>query len=344
MVPDSVTQDPRKDNSNEFTRLDSLHAWLLSLPEMKDGLELKALYDDASFRRYFRATSGDHSWVVMDAPPDKEPLSDFIRIGVSFFNMGLNVPEILASDEDQGFLLLSDMGDRQLLDIMTEDNIDNVHSAALAPLIVLQAGVLTEPNFLPGYDRELLMAEMNLFRDWYLARHLKAELSNKELESLDTIFSQLALNALEQPKVWVHRDYHSRNLMQTDINSPGILDFQDAVTGPVTYDAVSLLRDCYISWPRDYIEERALGFHELLMQSGLLGEDISEQTFMRWFDLMGVQRHLKAIGIFSRLKYRDGKEKYLRDIPRTWNYIVEAAETHPLLEPLLALTQKYQDG
>jgi len=342
MVPDSLLQDFRKDRSNADSRLDLLRHWLQSLPQLSDGYDLKPLYDDASFRRYFRVRSGRDSWVVMDAPPDREPLEDFIRIGSTFFDLGLNVPEIIASDTDQGFLLLSDLGDRQLLDLMNAENVDDMHSMALAPLVTLQAGVFAQPDFLPPYDHALLMSEMRLFQDWYLGRHLKADITRDEAAALAGIFEQLAGNALEQPQVWVHRDYHSRNLMQTAINSPGILDFQDAVTGPITYDAVSLLRDCYVSWPETYIEDRALGFYELLIHSGLLGEEVSEQTFMRWFDLMGAQRHLKAIGIFSRLNYRDNKEKYLADIPRTWNYIVEAAQKHPQLEPLITITEKYQ--
>ncbi|RTZ61374.1 MAG: aminoglycoside phosphotransferase [Gammaproteobacteria bacterium] len=342
MVPDSPLQDFRKDQDEADSRLGLLHQWLQSLPQLTNGYELEPLYDDASFRRYFRARAGDGSWVVMDAPPDREPIDDFIRIDSRFHGMGLNVPEIIAFDERQGFILLSDLGDRQLLDLMNDDNIDSIHSMALAPLVTLQAGVLTDPEFLPAYDRKLLLGEMHLFRDWYLARHLQAALDKNAQTLLSNTFDQLANNALEQPQVWVHRDYHSRNLMQTGTNPPGILDFQDAVTGPITYDAVSLLRDCYIAWPRAYIENRALGFYEQLMHSGLLKEDVSEQTFMRWFDLMGVQRHLKAIGIFSRLNYRDGKQKYLDDIPRTWNYVVEAAEKHPRLQTLVALTEKYQ--
>ena len=342
MVPDSPLQDFRKDHDEADTRLDLLHRWLQSLPQTDNGYQLDALYDDASFRRYFRIRAANNSWVVMDAPPDREPVSDFIRIGSRLRDMGLNVPEIIAVDEVQGFVLLGDLGDRQLLDLMNADNIDDIHSMALAPLVALQAGVFSDPDFLPPYDHTLLMSEMQLFHDWYLGRHLKASISDRESATLNEIFEQLASSALEQPQVWVHRDYHSRNLMQTATNAPGILDFQDAVTGPITYDAVSLLRDCYIAWPRAYIEDRALGFYELLVHSGLLDEDVSEHMFMRWFDLMGVQRHLKAIGIFSRLNYRDSKAKYLADIPRTWNYVVEAAEKHPQLQPLLAITEKYQ--
>jgi hypothetical protein len=194
---------------------------------------------------------------------------------------------------------------------------------------------------LPAYDAALLMTEMGLFRDWLIARHLDVRLEPARQEALQRIFELLAHSALSQPAVCVHRDFHSRNLMLTSSNNPGILDYQDAVIGPVTYDLVSLLRDCYIAWPRRRVEEWVAGYHELALQTGILRPgQADEATFLRWFDLMGVQRHLKAAGIFARLKHRDGKSGYVADIPRTLAYVVDVCARYPELEPLGSLTEE----
>lgn len=262
----------------------------------------------------------------MDAPPENEDCRPFVDIARALFDAGLHVPRIIEEDLEQGFLLLDDLGDRQYLDELNGETVERLYGDAIGALVTLQV-CGPQDHELPPYDEALLMQEMELFREWFLVRHLALSLDEDTNRMLDQAFRVLADNALQQPRVCVHRDYHSRNLMVTDQHNPGILDFQDAVFGPVTYDLVSLLRDCYIAWPREQVEDWALGFHELAMQSGILNRDLhdDEKQFLRWFDLMGVQRHLKAIGIFARLNHRDGKPSYLRDIPRTMSYVEEVA-------------------
>lgn len=312
-------------------RLEELQQWLKN--ELGLGnFEITPASSDASFRRYFRVTFADgESRIVMDAPPDQEDSHPFVRIARRLYGIGLNVPEILAEDLKKGFLLLSDLGTTQYLGVLDENNVERLYGDALGALAVLQA-CGPDAEELPHYNRTLLMAEMELFREWFVGKHLVIELSESEQTLLNESFSRLAGLALEQPQVSVHRDYHSRNLMVCAHN-PGILDFQDAVFGPVTYDLVSLLRDCYIAWPRERVEAWALGYHKLALQHGILREP-DEAQFLCWFDWMGVQRHLKAIGIFSRLNHRDGKPGYLGDIPRTLRYVSEVTERYPELEPL----------
>jgi len=240
---------------------------------------------------------------------------------------------VLAKDLDRGLLLLTDLGSRQYLAELDERSVPGLYEDALDALARLQVGGDPASPLLPPYDSALLHREMELFRDWFLGRLLGLELNQDEHRVLDHAFALLTDNALEQPRVWVHRDYHSRNLMVTDPDNPGVLDFQDAVVGAVTYDLVSLLRDCYVSWPRERVESWALAHRARLRALGMSGLDDAEQ-FLRWFDLMGVQRHLKAIGIFARLNLRDGKPGYLRDIPRTLGYVLAVADRYPDLAAL----------
>ena len=288
---------------------------------------------DASFRRYFRVWYDDQTRIVMDAPPDKEDCRPFVAIGQAMRGLGLNVPEIVASNFEQGLLLLSDLGSRQYLAELDASNVSVLYDDALAALARLQSAGDPSSSLLPPYDMALLHREMELFRDWFLERLLGLELREDEHHVLDHAFALLANNALEQPRVWVHRDYHSRNLMVTDSFNPGILDFQDAVIGAVTYDLVSLLRDCYIAWPREQVECWVLDYWRRLRALGMPGLDDAEQ-FLYWFDLMGVQRHLKATGIFARLNLRDGKAGYLPDIPQTLGYVLEVAGRYPELRDL----------
>jgi aminoglycoside/choline kinase family phosphotransferase len=270
----------------------------------------------------------------MDAPPDKEDSQPFVTVAKLLFDAGLNVPEIIDQDLDKGYLLLGDLGSTLYLDVLSDDTVERLYGDALGALAAIQA-CDPGPGVLPDYDRELLMNEMALFRDWLVGTHLGITLDAAKSAMLDAAFDLLADSALAQPQVLVHRDYHSRNLMVTDRNNPGILDFQDAVIGPVTYDLVSLLRDCYIQWPRARVEDWALGYQELALQSGILREEHEDpRQFLRWFDLMGVQRHLKAAGIFARLNHRDGKPGYLDDIPRTLGYVVEVSGRYPELAGL----------
>ena len=316
-------------------RTQQLKEWLISLPEMAE-FSLEPASGDASFRRYFRVGIDGKSYIAMDAPPEKENTRPFVRIARAFEEIGLNVPHIHAWEPQQGYLLLGDLGTTLYLDRLDAVNVQRLYGDALGALATIQAcGPRTD---LPNYDRTLLMQEMELFRDWLLGRQLGLELSADDHAMLDGTFAFLADNALTQPQVCVHRDYHSRNLMITDRQNPGILDFQDAVLGPVTYDLVSLLRDCYIAWPRSQVEDWAMGYFELAVQMGILREE-HEGQFLRWFDLMGVQRHLKASGIFARLNQRDGKPGYLQDIPRTLGYILELQQDYIQLAPLGEMIQ-----
>jgi aminoglycoside/choline kinase family phosphotransferase len=307
-------------------------AWLARhCPAPVEGFEPAS--EDASFRRYFRVRTPEGSLILMDAPPAREDMRPFVEVARHFHAIGLNVPELVAVDLEQGFLLLSDLGDRLYLDALSEATVERLYGDALGALLIIQG--LGDTGALPAYDRDLLLAEMGLFRDWLVGRHLGMTLDDAGRAMLSAAFDLLADSALEQPQVCVHRDYHSRNLMVTARNNPGILDFQDAVTGPVTYDLVSLLRDCYIAWPRARVEDWALGYKELAEQGGVLVRDAhDEETFLRWFDWMGVQRHLKAAGIFARLLHRDGKPGYIGDIPRTLGYVVEVCDRYPELAAL----------
>jgi aminoglycoside/choline kinase family phosphotransferase len=308
-------------------RLEKLKHWLASELDFSE-YTLSPASADASFRRYFRVTRDGESFIVMDAPPDREDSRPFVRVSKMFFDIGLNVPEVIDENLEQGFLLLSDLGSSPYLDALNDESVERLYGDALGALATIQACV-PDDGALPAYDRTLLLNEMSLFREWLVGKHLGINLSDAQSGMLEAVFSLLADNALAQPQVCVHRDYHSRNLMVTGRNNPGILDFQDAVVGPVTYDLVSLLRDCYIAWPRAQVEDWALGYRDLALQSGVLREEHEDPVrFLRWFDLMGVQRHLKAAGIFARLNHRDGKPGYLGDIPRTLGYVLEVAKRY----------------
>lgn len=296
---------------------------------------------DASFRRYFRVWCNGQTHIVMDAPPDKEDCRPFVAIGSALHRLDLNVPEVLAADLDQGLLLLTDLGEQQYLTALNEHSVSGLYDDALAALARLQTGGDPGTALLPPYDSALLHREMELFREWFLGRQINLSLNESEQRTLDHSFAVLADNALEQPRVWVHRDYHSRNLMVTATGNPGVLDFQDAVVGAVTYDLVSLLSDCYIAWPRKRVEAWALDYRQRLQAAGMGGLEDADR-FLRWFDLMGVQRHLKATGIFARLNLRDGKPGYLRDIPRTLGYILAVAPRYPELAGLRDLLLDHQ--
>ena len=308
-------------------RLRKLTEWLNGLPGLA-GAQVEPATGDASFRRYFRVTSGGRSYIAMDAPPEREDSGRFVRIAGEFRTLGLHTPEILAEHLERGFLLLEDLGPGLYLQVLDEGNADRLYGDALAALLVIQA--CGPRHGLPVYDRDFLLREMEIFREWLLGAQLGLELSTAESVLVNEVFVLLADSALEQPRVCVHRDFHSRNLLVTESPSPGILDFQDAVLGPVTYDLVSLLRDCYIAWPEPRVQEWARGYFQLALQSGVVRAE-HEGRFGRWFDLMGAQRHLKASGIFARLNRRDGKPGYLQDIPRTLGYLVQVVRRYPEL-------------
>lgn len=305
-------------------RSQQLLSWLAqALPT--DTPSVQPVSGDASFRRYFRTQHQGKSYIIMDAPPDKEDCTSFIAIARHWREHGVQVPELLAIDQAQGFLLLSDFGDQVLLSALRnpdgtpifEAGDRHYHNAMNALLHIQQ--VPESASRLPPYDHALLLREMSLFKDWLSIKHLGLELSASETQVFDDCFEALAQAALSQPKVTVHRDYHSRNLMLLPDDSLGIIDFQDAVFGPITYDLVSLLRDCYIVWPEKQVNAWAEYYFQASRDQGLHNADLG--TFMRWFDLMGVQRHLKASGIFARLSLRDGKHGYLDSVPDTVNYL-----------------------
>lgn len=305
--------------THKDSRLQLLLDWLKNdLNLVIDSIEPAS--SDASFRRYFRVQIKSNSFIVMDAPPPQEDVRPFIKIAKLFAQTGIHVPEIHESHVQQGFLLLSDLGSQVYLHHLNSDNVTGLYQAALDSLVKLQQGINSDVTEFPVYDEALLLRELALFKEWFLCDLLELQLSADNHQTLDKTWQYLIQSALEQPQVCVHRDYHSRNLMYTDYNNPGILDFQDAVIGPISYDFVSLVRDCYISWPEQQVQQWSKSYQQLLEHNTLLSQTEPE-IFKRWVDWMGMQRHLKAIGIFSRLKIRDGKSAYLADIPRTLAYI-----------------------
>jgi hypothetical protein len=318
-------------------RLAELQYWLADELGFGDYTIVPAS-SDASFRRYFRVTSGKTSQIVMDAPPDKEDCGPFISIATALADLGLNVPLILEADVKRGFLLMSDLGSVDYLQALNTQNVERLYGDAMHALQLLQTAPVKDAG-IPNYDRDLLLREMALFRDWYLARHLQLAMSEALSEVLEQCFAFLAEEALGQSRAWVHRDYHSRNLMVMEMSNPGILDFQDAVIGPVTYDLVSLLRDCYVSWPQERVMGWVRDYLAISQANGMLS-GIDPQQFQRWFDLMGVQRHLKAVGIFARLNHRDSKPGYLPDIPRTLGYVLEVSARYSELGPLRRLLEE----
>lgn len=287
---------------------------------------------DASFRRYFRVWHERGTSIAMDAPPDREDVGPYLQVAGILAAAGVNVPRVLAEDRANGFLLLTDLGDRQYLDALRAGaDAQRLYGDAIRSLVRLQARGSTDG--LPAYDAPQLRREMDLFPEWFLGRHLELETTAADRRMLEQSFGLLEAAALRQPTVLVHRDYHSRNLMVCDDANPGILDFQDAVVGAVTYDLVSLLKDCYIAWPR----ERVLAWLDLYReQAGAAGVAVGPDraSFVRDFDLMGLQRHIKVLGIFARLWYRDGKAAYLRDLPLVLEYTLDAAARDPALAPL----------
>jgi len=321
MNVDTEVQDLRKAQ---------LMSWLNNVVEDKSW-QLEVASADASFRRYFRLIFKDKTLIAMDAPPDKEDIKPFIKVASAFKSLGVNVPEIYAQDLNQGFMLLQDFGSVCFLDELADDSADKLYQDAMQALQTLQSSEKPGDVKLPAYDAELLMREMALFSDWFIEKHLSLSISDAERETLNSSFEMLRDNALQQPQVWVHRDYHSRNLMVYEADNPGIIDFQDAVHGAITYDLVSLLRDCYISWPDDKIYTWVASYLNGLKAKGICAE-VSNEDFIRWFDLMGAQRHLKAIGIFARLNHRDGKSGYLKDIPRTMSYVETVCDKYPELQ------------
>lgn len=296
---------------------------------------LERASNDASFRSYWRARSAGRDWIVMDAPPGKEDIRPWLEIAGRLARAGLHVPDIQAADPERGFVLMEDLGNRTLLPELTATSADRLYGEAMDALLAMQ--LRADTTGLPDYDEARLVAEMELMPEWFLKRHLGFVPECEQWDVVESAFRALVTSAQSQPQVFVHRDYHSRNLLVTEVASPGVIDFQDAVRGPVTYDLVSLLRDCYIEWPADRVQGWALDYREKLAAAGFAVP--GEAAFLRAFDLMGLQRHIKVLGIFCRLWYRDGKAGYLMDLPLVWKYVREVGARHAETAPLVALLE-----
>ncbi|WP_211443465.1 aminoglycoside phosphotransferase family protein [Collimonas humicola] len=325
--------------------------WLTTLSDIPTlPATLRPASADASFRRYFRIdavgvdTAAGGTLIVMDAPPPQEDVRPFIEIGALFAGIGLSVPAVLARDVEHGFLLLSDLGSTTYLQQLTSDgSIENAHKLymdAIDALVLLQTK--SQPDVLPEYDRAFLLRELQIFPEWYIGKHLKATLSDQQSADLDKVFDAILANNLAQPQVFIHRDYHSRNLMVLAGGNPGVLDFQGALYGPISYDIVSLLRDVYIQWDEAQVLDWMIRYWERAKRAGLpVAPDID--SFYRDFEYMGLQRHLKILGLFARLYHRDGKEAYLKDIPLVMDYVRKTALRYRELIPLVRMLDKLED-
>ena len=335
------------------TRQQQLEHWLstilvsieLNNTASKVDFTLTIASADASFRRYFRvhlprAYLGNSTLIAMDAPPPQEDCKPFVKVAELLLAAGLNAPKVIAQDLQQGFLLLSDLGDDTYLSQLQSEKASILYGDATNALIKMQ--LASKSNVLPMYNEALLTREMQLFPDWYVAKHLNATLNNDHQTVLNNTFTVLNQNILAQGQVYVHRDYHSRNLMITQQNNPGILDFQDAVYGPVSYDLVSLLKDAYISWDEEKVIDWAVRYWQPAKKAGLpVPDDFSE--FYRDFEWMGAQRHIKVLGIFARLSHRDGKDGYLKDMPIVMAYLRKVCERYVELRPMLRLLNQLEN-
>lgn len=325
--------------SDHDVRLQHLQAWLAEqLPILLAArgwgeppeAELTPASSDASFRRYFRWQAGERSLILMDAPPPQENCAPFVRIAALLASAGVHVPEVLAADLEQGFLILDDLGRQTYLDVIDEHNADALFSDAIEALLLQQR--LPLDGDLPHYDEALLRRELQLFPEWYVQRHLGRSFTPEQEAAWQRVSRLLIDSALAQPKVLVHRDFMPRNLMQSAPN-PGVLDFQDAVYGPVTYDITCLFKDAFLSWPQARVHAWLQDYWQRARQVGIPVQ-ASLDDFLRASDLMGVQRHLKVIGIFARICHRDGKPKYLGDVPRFFAYIQDVLVRRPELAEL----------
>jgi len=307
-------------------RLENIKNWVSTELKLTD-YQVEVASADASFRRYFRLICGDEHWIIMDAPPEKEDCQPFIYIAQLIENAGVQAPHIYEFNQSQGFMRLSDLGSTAYLDKLNIQTADALYLDAVKSIVKMQ-DIKAD---VPAYNEELLQFEMSLFKDWYLIKHLAQSLNSAQNKIITNTFKVLAESALQQSVVFVHRDYHSRNLMITDEHNPGVIDFQDAVNGPLTYDLVSLIKDCYIAWPR---KKQLQWIDEFLKLSPL---KVEKKQFIKHLDLMGMQRHLKAVGIFARLNHRDSKPGYMNDIPRTLAYVFDVCQRYEELAEFSAL-------
>ncbi|MGC3982518.1 MAG: phosphotransferase [Steroidobacteraceae bacterium] len=318
-------------------RLETLTIWARQVLGT-DQLNIAPASADASFRRYFRITKGAETFIAMDAPPDKEDVRPFLHVANLLHAAGVHAPRAVAEDVTNGYLLLTDLGTQTYLDVLNEANANELFSVAIDALIKWQ--LVSKPGVLPPYDEALLRRELSLFPDWYIAKHLQLSLNDKQQATLGRMFDLIVKTNLAQPSVFVHRDYMPRNLMISSPN-PGVLDFQDAVYGPITYDVASLFRDAFISWEESKVIDWAARYWERARQAGLpVHEDFG--SFYRDMEWMGLQRHLKVLGIFARINYRDGKPKYLADTPRFIKYVRQVGQRYDDLRPLLKLLDELE--
>jgi aminoglycoside/choline kinase family phosphotransferase len=329
-------------NHADDLRLQLLEHWLIELFGDKQ-FTITVASADASFRRYFRVHRGNDALIAMDAPPDKEDMEPYVRIARMLGDVGVNAPRILHCNLERGFLLNTDLGSKTYLnELANPHRADALYADAMTALVQIQSKGDRHARTLPAYDEAVLRREMALFPEWFCAKHLGLTLSSRETQMVEETFDVLVAEALRQTRVFVHRDYHSRNLMVGDGarygDNPGILDFQDALYGPVTYDLASLLRDCYIAWPLDRVRDWVRQFRDQAAEVGInVAGSLDE--FQRWFDFMGVQRHLKVLGIFARLWHRDGKPGYLKDLPLTLAYVRDVVDGYEELKPLRQLIE-----
>jgi aminoglycoside/choline kinase family phosphotransferase len=298
------------------------------MPVKHKTIELTSLGGDAGFRRYFRFQTPSQ-WLAVDAPPATEDTLQFVAIASLIKQQGAHTPAIAAADPDHGFLLVEDMGDRLLFRELNASNADRLYQQAISTLLQLQS-VPDDLALIPRYDRALLRRELDIFSEWFAGKLLGITLNAADHQLLDEVFLQLEENALAQPQTFVHRDYHSRNLLVLEDESLGVIDFQGALWGGATYDLVSLLRDCYLRWPAADVKRWALDYRRQAISAGVI-PTVSETEFLRWFDWLGLQRHIKVLGIFARLNLRDGKANYLDDLPLVIRYTLEVAEQYPEL-------------
>jgi aminoglycoside/choline kinase family phosphotransferase len=295
---------------------------------------LKEASSDASFRKYYRLTNGTQSSIVMDASQQKEVLVPFIEINSRLATIGVRVPKVLQKNLEEGYLIVEDMGNQHLFDVLNSHTFEPLYRQAIDTIVTMQQ---TPTEGLPPYDKAFLKSEMELMEEWYVNHYLGVTLTPEQQNVFQTVVEHIANEVLGQPQgVFVHRDFHSRNIMLTPHNEMVVIDFQDARVGAITYDLVSLLRDCYIAFQREDIERLALYFKE---KKGL---HVDDATFLRWFDFMGLQRHIKVLGIFARLALRDNKEAYLKDIPLTLKYVLEVANRYKETQHFVVLLEGLQ--
>ena len=318
------------------SRSTALHTFIAQALGAGTPFALTPASADASFRSYWRVTAGARTWVAMDAPPPQEDIAPWLDIGARLRRVGLHTPQVFAADAAQGFVLMEDLGTRTYLPELNEHTVDALYGDALDALLRMQRDA--DARGLPVFDVTRTIPEMELCGGWFLRRHLAFTPSCEQWDVIELALRRIAQAADEQPRRFMHRDYHSRNLLIVDTNNPAIIDFQGAMLGPLAYDLAALLRDCYIAWPQERVEAWADGYRQRLGAAGLARVDAAR--FRRWFDLIGLQRHIKVLGIFCRLWYRDGKPGYLADLPLVLDYVLRVGRRYPEIVDFCTLLQR----